>query len=900
MKILSQRILQGPNVYHWRPVIATLLDLQEKAEVGSHSCPEFVERLLALLPGLWEHACSPGYRGGFVERLHRGTYFAHIVEHVALELSELAGVGVDFGKSVYAGSSGRYLVITRFRNAAAMISLVKTAVELSDAVFAGQGFDPTAPLAAARALAEETGLGPTTQALAEAAERRGIPWRRIGDGSLLELGYGKYRRRLQAAVTDGTSLVAADIAQDKGLTKQILSSSGIPVPEGRVARTPEEATEAFARLHPPLAVKPLSGHQGIGVSLNIANEPELLEAFETARRYDGQVVIERMISGRDYRVLVVREKLAAAAERFPPSVVGDGLSTVEKLIDDANKDPRRLAGHGGALTKIDIDAPMIRCLARQGLLLESRPERGRRVVLRDNANLSTGGSAVDVTDRVHPGIREICERAARAIGLDVCGVDLVHGDIARPPDDGTAIIEVNAGPGLRMHLCPSAGSSRDVAGAVIETVFPVGAPSRVPIIAVTGTNGKTTTVRIISHILRSAGLGKIGVTTSDGISIDGRVIVKGDTTGPRSAHLVLADPSVDAAVLEVARGGIVRDGLAYDWSDVGLITNIRPDHLGQDGIEDVADLARIKSLVAERVREGGTIVLNADDPEASRLMDRPRLKRLQRRVFYYSTGDQNPLIRAHIERDGGAFYIENGVVFEARAAQARPLIRIEDIPFTLRGRAGFQVANALGAIAACRALGVGGEQVAAGLRTFENARENQGRMTVFRVARGLFILDYAHNPDALAAMGELLRGFNRRVTAILGLPGDRSDALIVEAAKTATRAFDRLIVREDLDLRGREPGELPAMIARAAREERPDGHIRICLREEEATREAVDSMMGDEIVVLFYEKYEASLGHLAPYQPVLLDRPEDAFFTAPACVSAEARTELYGHEAENA
>ena len=896
MKILEQRVLRGPNVYHNRPVIVTRLDLQEKADVGSHQRPEFSRKLAEFLPGLVEHHCSPGHRGGFLERLERGTYFGHIVEHVALELSGLAGIDVSYGKTVYAGSPGEYLVVTRFLNEEGMKRLIEGAVALVDALEAGQGFDLETLLTEAREIIADTALGPSTKAIVEAAERRRIPWRRIGEGSLIELGYGKNRRRIQAAVSNNTGLIATDLVQDKDLTKKVLKEAFLPVPSGRVARAIEDGLAIFEARRKPLAVKPLNGHHGKGVSLNIDKLEDFERAFGLAKEYDREVLIEEMRRGRDYRVLVIDGKLAAAAERLPAHVIGDGESSVGLLIEIANRDPRRGDGHMNTLTRLEYDEAMERCLKRQNLALEIVPAKSQIVWLRENANLSSGGIAKDVTAVVHPKIRSLCERAARIVGLDICGIDLIHTDIALEPDRETAIIEVNAGPGLRMHIAPSEGEARDVGGMIVDSVYPPGTTARIPIAAVTGTNGKTTTTRLIGHILSKCGLGRIGMTSSDGITIGGEVIETGDTTGPLSSRAVLSEPTVDAAVLEVDRGGLLRGGLAYDWSDVGVITNIRPDHIGQDGIEDIEDIVRIKSLVAERVRDGGTIVLNADDLEASQLMERPRMQGPARNVVYYSLSFANQTLRHHLAAGGRAFYAEGEYLYEAEGKISSRLAKVSDLPFTLKGAAAFQVSNALAALAAARAMGVPAEAAIRALMSFQNGRQNLGRMNLYRVGRGYLIMDYAHNPDAISAIANFVKATGKRSTAILGLPGDRANVLIEESAKIAAEGFDRIIVREDRDRRGRAEGELPAIIERALKAAAPEKNVEVIPKESEALARAIDQVMEDEVIVFLYDEYGPAMQALKDFDPApvesldsLLRMPERRAYRPASETSQERR-----------
>ena len=625
MKIERLRRLRGPNVYLSRPAVVARLRLDELAGRETSDVPGFAERLLRALPGLAEHHCAAGAPGGFVSRLRNGTYFGHVTEHVCIELSQLIGREISFGRTVSAGEPGRYDLILECPvdespDSCLPGELLEVAVDLVAAVEAGRSFSstglatadrdeygPAARLVALAAQAEREAAGPSTRSIIAAARRRGIPVERCGDLSLLRLGWGNRRRLAWAAMTDRTSGVGVDIAGDKQVTRRLLAEAGIPVAEGGVASTPAEAVRLLAELGAPVVVKPRHGRQGRHVALGLAGQAEVEQAFAAA---GGDVVVERQLPGRDYRVLVVAGEVVAAAERIAAHVVGDGHSTVAELIDRVNADPRRGPGHCRVLTRITVDDVVLRLLERQDSGPDRVPASGAEIWLRENANLSTGGTSHDVTDRVHPDVVRLCLRATALIGLDIAGIDLRLPDIAEPlpPLAGETgatcgVLEVNAVPGLRMHLAPVQGRARDVGDAIVRAMFPGGSDGRIPTVSVTGTNGKTTVARLTAHLLGDSGL-RIGLTTTDGVSVDGRTIYRADATGPVSAQMVLADPGVQAAVLETARGGLLRRGLGYDWSDVGVITNITADHLGQDGLDTVEDIAHVKALVAERVRDG--------------------------------------------------------------------------------------------------------------------------------------------------------------------------------------------------------------------------------------------------------------------------------------------------------
>jgi cyanophycin synthetase len=857
MRITNIQALPGPNIYLDRPVLRARIELD--GLTGRESCdlPGFVDRLLARLPGLAEHHCAKGAPGGFVERLHGGTYFGHTVEHVCQELTQLAGpkVAANFGKTLAAGAPGRFDMIVEYRNEAASRFLLQVALELVEAVLANRDYPLDEKLAEARRIADRTDLGPSCRAIVEAAQRRDIPWFRLDTDSLVQLGTGCRRRLIKATLTDATPCLAADVAGDKGLTKTILARAAIPVPDGVCARSEGEAVAALARLGAPVAVKPRDGNQGKGVSLRLRTPADVAAAFRRAREYSSEVIVEEQFLGRDYRLLVVAGRLVAAAERLPAHVVGDGRSTIDELVARENANPLRGGGHDRPLSRIVLDGCATAFLARCGRRRDDVPAAGERVFLRETANLSTGGIARDVTDEVHPDTARLCERAARLIGLDVCGIDLITPDIAEPlPEAHAGILELNASPGIRMHHHPTSGRPRDVGGAIVDALFPPGTAARIPVFAVTGTNGKTTVTRMIGEIMAAAGQ-VVGMTTTDGIWIDGHRVAEGDMTGFRSARTVLSDPLVEVAVLETARGGLIRSGLGYDWADVAVLTNIAADHLGQDGLETLDDLLHVKSLVAERVREGGTLVLNAEDERLAGLpAENPRLRAAPRRVVYFARDRRHPVIRRHLAAGGTAFVLMNGWLTELTGSQADRIIRESAIPATLGGTARCQTANALAAAAAARARGVARETVAAALGRFRGDRHNPGRLNFYRVGRGTVLVDYGHNPAAFAAICELAAGWHdRRTTAVFTVPGDRDDRLLADAARVLARGFDRLIVREDRDLRGRQRGDVARILCEAVAAVNPGGDCTVILDERAALRRAIETMVEGEVVAIFYE-----------------------------------------------
>ncbi|MFN7927950.1 MAG: cyanophycin synthetase [Blastocatellia bacterium] len=867
MKIGTIRALRGPNIYSYQPTLVMELQLEELTGRESYDIPGFIDPLLTLLPGMHDHHCALGAPGGFIQRLHGGTWFGHIVEHVALELTELAGVPVFHGKTRAAHTAGQFNVAVEYRAEKGTEYLLRAAVDLVEALVKGEPYPLAETISEAKRIIARTELGPSTHAIVTAAEQRGIPWRRLNEDSLVQFGYGKHRKWIAAALTSQTSALAVETASDKDLTKQLLAAAGLPVPQGAIVHSAEEAIGVMEWLHKPVAVKPYNGCQGKGVSLNLYTPEQVVEAFHIAHEHSPDVLVEELFVGRDFRALIVNGKLIAASERLPAQVIGDGVHSIAELIEIENRNPLRGEGHAAALTKIAIDEVMTAHLQKSSYAPDSIPGKGEQVWLRQNANLSQGGTAVDVTDIVHPQVRQVCERAARVIGLDICGIDLVLHDISEPIKKiGAGIIEVNAAPGLRMHTSPSIGQPRDVGAAIIEMMYPadVTIDARIPIVSITGTNGKTTITRLIARLLADTGV-RVGMTTTDGIYLNDELIAPGDTTGPRSTRTILSEPTVDAAVLEVARGGIVRGGLGYDWSDISVLSNIQADHLGQDGINTIDDLLFIKSLVAERVRAGGTLILNADDERLAQLAEHPRISKVPKQIVYYSLDANHPLIR----HSPTAYTVRDGWLIERANGQETRVIEATAVPLTLGGALPYQISNVLAALAAARAYGLGLEQIATTLQQSTGITHNAGRANLYRVGQGRVLVDYGHNPQAFAAVGQALRVLQpSRFTGVIGVPGDRNNEVIQQAGQAAAQHFDRVIIKEDQDLRGRTSGEVAHLLCRAANDARPDLQCRLILNEQNALEVAIREMQPNEIVAIFYEKLAPILQILERYQAV--------------------------------
>jgi cyanophycin synthetase len=893
MRVLETRVYRGPNPYGYRPVIRMTMDLEELEAYPSGELPGFNDQLIALMPTLEEHGCSYGVPGGFIRRLReenpegtKGTWLGHVVEHVALEIQCLAGTPVTYGKTrSVPGRAGVYYVIYSFTEEQVGLDAGELAIKLVRSLLLPDmpsalpteeraSFDYTRALETLIEHAQEIALGPTTASLVDEAHRRDIPAIRLDTYSLVQLGWGKYQQRVRASVTGKTSNIAVETASDKELTIKLLGDVGIPVPRHIVVKSADEAVAAAEKLGYPLVTKPLDVSHGRGVSIRLNSAEEVRKGYEVASPYTKTVLVETFLEGKDYRVLVIGGKVVAVAERVPAHVVGDGEHTIAELIEIVNSDPRRGIGHEKVLTRIKIGHQAERLLSQAGYTLNSVLPQGQAFYLAATANLSTGGTAIDRTTEIHYETRDIARRAALVIGLDIAGIDIITPDISQPLREvGGGIVEVNAGPGFRMHLQPSEGQPRNVAKPVIDTLFPPGTPARIPLVALTGTNGKTTTARMVAHILKMNGE-RVGLTTTDGIYIDGQLYMKGDMTGPWSAQVVLKDPTVDSAVLETARGGILREGLGFDRCNVGAVLNVTSDHLGLRGVDTLDHLAEIKRLLVEVVRDDGASVLNADDQLTVQMAEHAEGK-----IVYFSMhgGESaSDLVKRHIAEGGTAVVLQPGVRGEMLAIyddeQYIPLLWTHLIPATLEGKARHNVANALAAAAICYARGVSVENIRQGLRTFATSFYlTPGRLNVFDEHPFRVIVDYAHNPAAIEALSDLvqrLRPNYRRVLGVVSAPGDRRDQDIREVGAIAGRTFDLLVLKEDNDRRGRAVGSIAALLHDAAREAgmRPDRMISVP-DELEAVRHALSLAEPDDLLVVCADEITAVWKEVIYYKP---------------------------------
>jgi cyanophycin synthetase len=806
--------LRGPNLWASFPVLEAWVDLGVLKDAPSNELPGFAERLMAWLPSMIEHRCGLGYRGGFFERLRDGTYAGHILEHVCLELQSLSGAEISFGKARETTEEGVYKVIIEYLEEDHGRATLESGRQLLLAAIYDQPFDVAAEVKKLRSLYQNVRLGPSTGAIVRAAVDRDIPFRRLNEGSLIQFGQGSKQRRILASETDRTGAIGESIAQDKEMTRRLLRAVGVPVPEGRPVNSAEEAWEAAQEIGLPVVVKPQYGSQGRGVATNLTTKDQVIHAYNAAREHEATVVVERFALGADYRLLVIGGKLVAAARREPAQVFGDGVHTVRQLVDAVNTDPRRGEDHATSLSKIPLDAVSLGVLADQGFTVDSIPTDGTKVLIRRNANLSTGGTATDVTDEIHPDLAARAIDAARMIGLDVAGIDIVSLDITRPLDElRGVVVEVNAAPGLRMHLEPSSGKPRPVGEAIVSTLFADVENGRIPIVAVTGVNGKTTTTRFIAHLVGGSGL-HVGMATTDGIYVDGRRIDKGDCSGPLSAASLLMNPGVDAAVLETARGGILRAGLGFDRCNVGVITNIgEGDHLGLSDVHTLEKLAQVKRCVAEVVAPDGYGVLNADDPAVAEMADHCSGK-----IIFFSRRPENSVVATHRGHGGRAVLAKNGAIVLLEGDEETVLLSFDRVPLTHGGRVGFQVENTLASVAAAWGLGVSLDQIRAGLESFgAGVRSIPGRFNLLEINGTTVVVDYGHNISSLTALVETLNLFpHRRRTVVYSAAGDRRDEDLIRQGEILGNHFDRVILYEDHYLRGREEGEIMALFRQGA------------------------------------------------------------------------------------
>jgi cyanophycin synthetase len=850
MEVSRVRALRGPNLWsHHTSVEAIVACTPDEESIGA--LPGFAARLHGLFPEIW-----PLQPTGHDDTIP----LAQVLEVAALALQAQAGCPVTFSRTTATLERGIYQVVVEYSEEDVGRLALELAEKLCDAARRDQPFDLEGALAQLRDLDEDVRLGPSTGSIVNAAVARGIPFRRLTEGSLVQFGWGSRQRRIQAAEIDATGAIAETIAQDKELTKKLLDAAGVPVPLGRTVSDPDDAWTAALEVGLPVVIKPKDGNQGKGVTVNVTTREQLTAGFHTASEFRDDVMVEKYLPGHDYRLLVIGNKLIAAARRDPPHVAGDGKHSVRELVEIVNRDPRRGSGHGTALTKIRFDDIALGALAKQGLDADSVPDKGQRVTLRNNANLSTGGSATDVTDDVHPEVAARAIAAAHMVGLDICGVDLVCDSVHRPIEDQHGgIVEVNAAPGLRMHISPSFGKGRAVGEAIMDTLYAPGDDGRIPVVAVTGTNGKTTTVRVIAHLLAASGL-RTGMTNTDGVYIQGRRIDSGDCSGPRSARNVLLHPDVDAAVFETARGGMLREGLAFDRCQVAVVTNIGAgDHLGLNYITTLEDLAVLKRIIVQNVAPGGMAVLNAADPIVASMAENTRGD-----VTYFAQDCSLPLMQKHRAQGGRMVYVDNGDLVCAQGKQEQR-IALSEVPITRGGVVGFQVENVMAAVGAAWAVGIAWDAVRAGLRTFVGESDNApGRFNVFDYRGATVIADYGHNPDAIAALVNAVESMpaQRRSVVISGA-GDRRDQDIREQTVILGKSFDDVLLYEDQCQRGRQEGEVVALLRQGLAGAPRTSHVEEIKGEFVAIDRALARLQPGDLSLILIDQVDEALAHIA-------------------------------------
>ena len=840
MKIDKIQALRGPNIWsvQRKKLIQMRLDLEEMEERPTNKIEGFRERIEAMFPTMIEHRCSEGVRGGFFSRIDRGTWMGHVIEHIALEIQTLAGMETGFGRTRETKTPGVYNVVFSYTEENVGMYAAEASVRIAEALINGTDYDVEADIQKMREIRERVRLGPSTGSIVEEAVARDIPWIRLGTNSLVQLGYGVNQMRFQATITCKTSNIAVDIACNKEETKRMLDLASIPVASGGICVDEEDLEQVIKKIGFPIVIKPLDGNHGKGASINVKTMEDAKAGLEYAKKYSRRVIVEKFITGFDFRVLIIDNKLVAAAKREPAHVKGDGKQTIQQLIDETNRDPRRGYGHENVLTQIDVDRDTLDLLEKLNYTLETVPRKEEVVYLKSTANLSTGGTSIDVTDLMHPENIFLCERISRVIGLDICGIDIMAENLTQPlKETGGCILEVNAAPGFRMHLAPSEGLPRNVAAPVIDMLYPPGKPSRIPIIAVTGTNGKTTTTRLIAHIVKNNGY-RVGFTTSDGIYIQNHLMEKGDTTGPLSAEYILKDPTVEFAVLETARGGILRAGLGFSRCDIGIITNIQEDHLGLSDIHTLDDLARVKATVVRSIKKDGWAILNAEDEQCLKIANE-----LSCNIAYFAMDENHPKAVQFAKEGKIVAVYENGFITIKKGEWKIRVERATHVPLTMGGKAKFMIANVLAATLAAYLQGFKTDDISLSLQTFiPSAAQTPGRMNVFEFKKFKVLIDFAHNPAGYRGIEEFLSTVeaSKKIGIIAGV-GDRRDEDIKECATIAARMFDHIIIRQEKHLRGRTEEEIINLIMEGIKESGRTVTTEIIKKEVEAIKHAIDN-----------------------------------------------------------
>ncbi|WP_394886770.1 cyanophycin synthetase [Clostridium butyricum] len=857
MKIVKKRIYEGKNIYSHKKCIRIDVDLEGYSEIPSKKIPNFNFNIVEILPELKKHRCGIDEEGGFVKRLEEGTYLAHICEHCIIAIQNILGMDVSYGKAREIKGELYYIIVQyEYENTA--IEIINLAVDLINSLIKSSPINFNGRLQEIKQTLQRETIGPSTKSICDAAKNYGLPVTELGKSGIYQIGYGKQGRIIEAAISNKTNCVGVDISCDKFLTKQLLDIQNIPVAEGRKVFNIIGLLREAEFIGYPVVIKPQYGNKGKGVMLNLKNEKELIKAYTSLLKITKDIIIEKYVKGNDYRICVVDYKVVAASLRVVPFVIGDGKSNIKALINILNNDPLRGQDHEKPLTTIKFDKELCNCLYRQNMSLDYIPNKGEKVILRENANLSTGGIAVDCTDDVCDENIDYCIRAAKALGLDICGVDICTEDISIPIDKQNGIVmEVNAAPGIRMHHFPSQGKKRDVGKAIVDMLYE-GRPSNVPVISVTGTNGKTTTTRMIGHVLKMMGM-TTGITSTDGIYINDKCIHKGDDSGFNSAKTLLLNRDVEAVVLETARGGLVRRGLAYDLADVAVITNITNDHLGLDGIDSMEDLMFVKSLVGEEVKKNGYTVINADDKYSKRILDRISCEKI-----YFSKSKDNELIKENINNGKIAVFIEDNNICVINNHRKYLIISIDELPISYNGILTYNIENAMAACAALVGLNIDYCMISKGFSDFMPCDDNEGRFNMFEYYGRKVILDYGHNIEGYKAVLSCINKLKtkNRLIGVVGVPGDRQDNVIKEIGEICCEYLDEIIIKEDKDRRGRSIGEVSQLLKISMLKNSNKKSVKVYLDEVDALEYAIKISKKDDIIIVFYENIEPLLNYI--------------------------------------
>ncbi|WP_455805476.1 cyanophycin synthetase [Clostridium butyricum] len=857
MKIVKKRIYEGKNIYSHKKCIRIDVDLEGYSEIPSKKIPNFNFNIVEILPELKKHRCGIDEEGGFVKRLEEGTYLAHICEHCIIAIQNILGMDVSYGKAREIKGELYYIIVQyEYENTA--IEIINLAVDLINSLIKSSPINFNGRLQEIKQTLQRETIGPSTKSICDAAKNYGLPVTELGKSGIYQIGYGKQGRIIEAAISNKTNCVGVDISCDKFLTKQLLDIQNIPVAEGRKVFNIIGLLREAEFIGYPVVIKPQYGNKGKGVMLNLKNEKELIKAYTSLLKITKDIIIEKYVKGNDYRICVVDYKVVAASLRVVPFVIGDGKSNIKALINIFNNDPLRGQDHEKPLTTIKFDKELCNCLYRQNMSLDYIPNKGEKVILRENANLSTGGIAVDCTDDVCDENIDYCIRAAKALGLDICGVDICTEDISIPIDKQNGIVmEVNAAPGIRMHHFPSQGKKRDVGKAIVDMLYE-GRPSNIPVISVTGTNGKTTTTRMIGHVLKMMGM-TTGITSTDGIYINDKCIHKGDDSGFNSAKTLLLNRDVEAVVLETARGGLVRRGLAYDLADVAVITNITNDHLGLDGIDSMEDLMFVKSLVGEEVKENGYTVINADDKYSKRILDRISCEKI-----YFSKSKDNELIKENINDGKIAVFIEDNNICVINNHRKYLIMSIDELPISYNGILTYNIENAMAACAALVGLNIDYCMISKGFSDFMPCDDNEGRFNMFEYYGRKVILDYGHNIEGYKAVLSCINKLKtkNRLIGVVGVPGDRQDNVIKEIGEICCEYLDEIIIKEDKDRRGRSIGEVSQLLKISMLKNSNKKNVKVYLDEVDALEYAIKISKKDDIIIVFYENIEPLLNYI--------------------------------------